>query len=214
MIARRVSKPNICRLRILHCLCQHGCEPEIFMFPRLPCVCIHLECGQRSRCTDIMRARTCVSVVVCVARKLRPCPSYSRRRDRNNSVHWRSLYKGGGGTWGPWLVWKALMYWQRDKTETALCVPDVRSEAAGWAATHGRDVKKKRTHLSPLIMSLRLSIYSSRTPLPCCRSARFAAPIQHPQSVTCKRPLCTCWAMGQSLTPTSNSRQLSGEVKR
>ena len=30
--------------------------------------------------------------------KLRPCPSYSRRRDRNNSVHWRSLYKGGGGT--------------------------------------------------------------------------------------------------------------------
>ena len=28
--------------------------------------------------------------------KLRPCPSYSGRRDRNNSVHWRSLYKGGG----------------------------------------------------------------------------------------------------------------------
>ena len=43
-----------------------------------------------------MRMRTCVSVVVCVARKLRPCPSYSGRRDRNNSVHWRSLYKGGG----------------------------------------------------------------------------------------------------------------------
>ena len=44
-----------------------------------------------------MRARTRVSVVVFIARKLRPCPSYSRRRDRNNSVHWRSLYKGGGG---------------------------------------------------------------------------------------------------------------------
>ena len=44
-----------------------------------------------------MRMRTCVPVVVCVARKLRPCPSYSGRRDRNNSVHWRSLYKGGGG---------------------------------------------------------------------------------------------------------------------
>ena len=44
-----------------------------------------------------MRARTCVSVVVFIARKLRPCPSYSRRRDRNNSVHGRSLYKGGGG---------------------------------------------------------------------------------------------------------------------
>ena len=43
-----------------------------------------------------MRARTCVSVVVCVARKLRPCPSYSGRRDRNNSVHWRSLNRAGG----------------------------------------------------------------------------------------------------------------------
>ena len=41
-----------------------------------------------------------MSAVVCVARKPRPCPSYSRRRDRNNCVHWRSLYKGGGGTWG------------------------------------------------------------------------------------------------------------------
>ena len=29
-----------------------------------------------------------------------PCPSYSRRRDRNNCVHWRSLYKGGGGVLG------------------------------------------------------------------------------------------------------------------
>ena len=45
-----------------------------------------------------MRARTFVSVAVCVSRKLRPCPSYSGRRDRNNSVHWCSLYKGGGGT--------------------------------------------------------------------------------------------------------------------
>ena len=52
------------------------------------------KCGQRSRCTHTMRAHTCVSVVVCVACKLRPCPSYSGRRDRNNSVHWRSLYKG------------------------------------------------------------------------------------------------------------------------
>ena len=43
MIARRVSKLNICRLHILHCLCQHGCEPEIFMFPRLSCVWMHLE---------------------------------------------------------------------------------------------------------------------------------------------------------------------------
>ena len=56
------------------------------------------KCGQRSRCTHTTRARTFVSVAGCVSRKLRPCPSYSGRRDRNNSVHWRSLYKGGGGT--------------------------------------------------------------------------------------------------------------------
>ena len=37
-----------------------------------------------------------VLVVVCVARKLHPCPSYSRRRDRINLGLWRSLYKGGG----------------------------------------------------------------------------------------------------------------------
>ena len=36
-----------------------------------------------------------MSAVVCVARKPHPCPSYSRRRDRNNCVHWRSLDKGG-----------------------------------------------------------------------------------------------------------------------
>ena len=37
-----------------------------------------------------------VLVVVCVVRKLRPCPSYSRRRDRINLGLWRSLYKWGG----------------------------------------------------------------------------------------------------------------------
>ena len=45
-----------------------------------------------------MRSFTCVSVVVYVARKLRPCLSYSRRRDRINLVLWRSLDKGGGTT--------------------------------------------------------------------------------------------------------------------
>ena len=44
-----------------------------------------------------MRSFTCVSVVVYVARKLRPCLSYNRRRDRINLVLWRSLDKGGGG---------------------------------------------------------------------------------------------------------------------
>ena len=43
-----------------------------------------------------MRSFTCVSVVVYAARKLRPCLSYSRRRDRINLVLWRSLDKGGG----------------------------------------------------------------------------------------------------------------------
>ena len=37
-----------------------------------------------------------VSAVVCAACKPRPCPSYSRRRDRNNCVHWHSLYREGG----------------------------------------------------------------------------------------------------------------------
>ena len=45
-----------------------------------------------------MRSLTRVSVVACVARNLRPCPSYSRHRDRINLGLWRSLYKGGGGT--------------------------------------------------------------------------------------------------------------------
>ena len=44
-----------------------------------------------------MRSLTCVSVVVCVACKLRPCPSYSRCKDRINLVLWRSLYKGRRG---------------------------------------------------------------------------------------------------------------------
>ena len=167
MIARRVSKLNICRLRILHCLCQqreplHGAQKATgaynkrLKFPggiqhrevltrnhevesssgksggigrREPryvrgfhC-CAHRartvqplplgvnlkfscsqgflvfactwKCGRRSKCTHTMRMRTCVSVVVCVACKLRPCPSFSGCRDRNNSLH--SLYKGEGG---------------------------------------------------------------------------------------------------------------------
>ena len=43
-----------------------------------------------------MHSLTCVSVVVCVARKLRPCPSYSRRRDRINLVLLNNYYKGEG----------------------------------------------------------------------------------------------------------------------
>ena len=52
-----------------------------------------------------MRSLRCVLVVACVARKLRPCPSYNRCRDRinlglksqiNTVPNWRSLYNGGG----------------------------------------------------------------------------------------------------------------------
>ena len=68
MIARRVSKPNICRLRILHCLCQHGCEPENFMFPRLSCVCIHLEMWAEVKVHSYhARAHVCVGSCMCCA---------------------------------------------------------------------------------------------------------------------------------------------------
>ena len=46
--------------------------------------------------SSLFEPRRPVLVVVCVARNLRPCPSYSRHRDRINLGHWRSLYKGGG----------------------------------------------------------------------------------------------------------------------
>ena len=49
------------------------------------------EHGWRLRCTHTLCSLMCVSVVACVACKLRPCPSYSRRRDRINLVLWRGL---------------------------------------------------------------------------------------------------------------------------
>ena len=44
-----------------------------------------------------MHSPTCVSVVLCVVHKPRPCLSYSLRRDRINLVLLHSYYKGGGG---------------------------------------------------------------------------------------------------------------------
>ena len=41
-------------------------------------------------------AHLCVGSCMCCCRKPCPCPSYSRRRDRNICLHWRTLYKGGG----------------------------------------------------------------------------------------------------------------------
>ena len=69
--------------------------------------------------THTMHSLTWVSVVVCVAHKLRPCLSYSRRRDRINLGLLRSYDRGGGGVifsiifsllprglvLGGWVVW-------------------------------------------------------------------------------------------------------------
>ena len=40
-----------------------------------------------------------VYVGSCMCRAQATCNSYSRRRDRINSVLWRSYYKRGGGIW-------------------------------------------------------------------------------------------------------------------
>ena len=71
-------------------------EPEVVAKHSLVFACLW-EQGWRLRCTHTLRSLMCVSVVVCVACKLRPCPSYSRRTDCINLVLWRSLYKGGEG---------------------------------------------------------------------------------------------------------------------
>ena len=102
MIARRIS--GLC---IVHCLCQHGCEPEIFMFPRLSCVCMHLEMWAEVKVHSYhAHAHVCASSCMCC--KLRLCPSYNGHRDRNNSVHWSSLYRGGGVLPTERLLWSFL----------------------------------------------------------------------------------------------------------
>ena len=51
--------------------------------------------------SSLFEAGRPVLVVLCVARNLRPCPSYSRRGDRIHLGLWRSLYKGGAGYFFP-----------------------------------------------------------------------------------------------------------------
>ena len=65
-----------------------------------------------------------VLVVVYVARKLRPCPSYSRRRDRIDLGFWRSLYKGGAGYKGQKLRVKGQT-WGRGCLSTPYLSPCV-----------------------------------------------------------------------------------------
>ena len=81
MIASRVSKSYICRLLMPRCFWEHWCEPEISRFKHFLVFACLWERGRRLRCTHTMHSLTCVSVVVCVMRKPRPCPSYSRHRD-------------------------------------------------------------------------------------------------------------------------------------
>jgi hypothetical protein len=127
MIARRVYKPNICRLLMLHCLWKHGCQPEFPCFKHFLAFACLWEHGWRLRCTHTMRSLTCVSVVVCVTCKLRPCPSYSRRRDRINLVLCRrdhinlvpNLNSGPNvvqprGVWGLAHVFDGKLYFTRD----------------------------------------------------------------------------------------------------
>ena len=119
MIARRVSNPNICRLLMLHSLLEHGCEPEFSCLKHFLVFACLWEHGRRLRCTHTMHSLTCMSVVVCVVRKLRPCNSYSRRRDRINSVLWRSYYKGGGVV-GVGSIQSAMGIIHRDNRSTLL----------------------------------------------------------------------------------------------
>ena len=99
MIAGRVSKPNICGLLMPRCLYEHGYESEVSCFKQLLVFTCLWERGWRLRCTHTVHSLTCVSAVVCVVRKPRPCLSYSRRRDLINSVLLCSYYKGGGVCW-------------------------------------------------------------------------------------------------------------------
>ena len=89
------------------------------------------KCWQRSRCTHTMRARMFVSVAVCVSRKLRPCPSYSGRRDRNNSVHWCSSYKGGG-----YKVWTKTLKVDRKCRSHKKRKPLLRAQKGAALADH------------------------------------------------------------------------------
>ena len=77
-----------------------------------------------------MHSLTCMLVVVCVVRKPRPCNSYSRRRDRINSVLWRSYYKGGGGSAFAFVV--AGGRWTNAQRAYALCAAKCRITLWCW----------------------------------------------------------------------------------
>ena len=89
-----------------------------------------------------------------------PCPSYSRRRDRNNCVHWRSLYKGMGGYKGrsePYtfedqatLVWNAVKEDFRAKCQRRPCnlvhwISSTREVTTTLTPKHGQQSPQNKT---------------------------------------------------------------------
>ena len=62
------------KLRIFHCLCQHGCKREIFMFPRVSCVCMHLEMWAEVKVhSHHAHAHMCASGGMCCAQATLLC---------------------------------------------------------------------------------------------------------------------------------------------
>ena len=65
-----------------------------FSCSRFSCVCMHLEMWAEVK-VHSYHVHAHVRVGSCMyCAQASPCPSYSGRRDRNNSVHWCSLYEG------------------------------------------------------------------------------------------------------------------------
>ena len=99
-----------------------------------------------------------VLVVVCVARKLRPCPSYSRRRDRIDLGLWRSLYKGGAGYY-PFvkrrLLWRIVPFVAARPKEALPCLLSVWH--LQWAHSSQGRLRPHQHRQSPYIVSRPLS---------------------------------------------------------
>ena len=96
-LTQNIVSPSPGTLMLQYLCEEHGWEPEILRYQHYLVFACLWERGWRLRCTHTICSLMCVPVVVCVARKLHLCPSYSRRRDRINLVLLRSLYQSAGG---------------------------------------------------------------------------------------------------------------------
>ena len=63
----------------------------------MPRGCLVWKIANQTTCRPVQRPSGASAWRTAELYKLRPCPSYSRRRDRINLGLWRSLYKGGAG---------------------------------------------------------------------------------------------------------------------